>query len=229
MTSEREPALGRVFFMGLGAAVLALVLFAWLAEEVLEGHTRAFDQYVRQALNGHASPQLTAVMRFFTAFGEPAVLLALAAAVVLFLIYELHWKRAAALFAVTLAGALVLDATLKLAFHRPRPPAAFFGTPLPDSYSFPSGHALFSVCFFGVLAALTSPRMTSRASRVAIWLAAVLLAFVIGLSRVYLGVHYPSDVIAGYAAAVVWIVTVASGDRLLQRSAERKRTPRVAA
>ncbi len=217
MTSEREPALGRVFFLGLGAAVLALVLFAWLADQMLEGRTRAFDQHVRQAVNGHASPQLTAVMRFFTAFGAPAVLLVLAAAVILFFVYRLHWKRAAVLFAITLAGALILDGALKLAFHRPRPPAAFFGTPLPDSYSFPSGHALFSVCFFGVLAALTSARVRSRAGRVAIWLTAALLAFVIGLSRVYLGVHYPTDVIAGYAAGVVWIGTVASGDWLLQR------------
>jgi undecaprenyl-diphosphatase len=156
-------------------------------------------------------------------------LLALAAIVVLIFLFRLRWKRAAILFVITLAGALVLDGTLKLIFHRPRPPAAFFGTPLPDSYSFPSGHALFSVCFFGVLAELASARVKSRASRVAIWMAAVVLAFVIGLSRVYLGVHYPSDVIAGYAAAVVWVVTVASGDRLLRRSAERRRQPRVAA
>ncbi len=216
MTTERERALGWIFFLGLSAAVLALFLFAWIADEMLEGDTRAFDEYIRLALNSHASPDLTAVMRFFTAFGSPIVVLALSAALVLIFSY-LRWRRAAWLFLITLAGAFVLNMALKLAFQRPRPPVTFFGTPVPDSYSFPSGHAMFSACFFGIVAALVSPRLRSHASRVAIWMAAIVLALVIGLSRIYLGVHYPSDVIAGYAAAVVWIVTVASGDRLLRR------------
>ncbi len=216
MKSERERALSWIFFLGLSAAVLALFLFAWLADEMLEGDTRAFDQYVRLALNGHASPDLTAVMRFFTAFGSPVVMVALSAALVV-IFYYLHWRRATWLLLITLAGALVLNLALKLTFQRPRPPVTFFGTPAPASYSFPSGHAMFSACLFGIVAALVSPRLRSRASRVAIWMAAIVLALMIGVSRIYLGVHYPSDVIAGYAAAVVWIVTVASADRLLRR------------
>jgi undecaprenyl-diphosphatase len=216
MTAERDRALGWVFFLGLSAAVLALFLFAWLADEMLEGDTNAFDEYIRLTLNSHASPNLTAVMRFFTAFGSPVVVLALSAAVVA-IFYYLQWRRAVCLFPITIAGAFVLNTALKLAFQRPRPPDTFFGTPLPATYSFPSGHAMLSACFFGIVAALVSPRLRSRASRVAIWIAAIILALAIGVSRIYLGVHYPSDVIAGYAASVVWIVTVASGDRLLRR------------
>jgi undecaprenyl-diphosphatase len=76
---------------------------------------------------------------------------------------------------------------------------------------------MLSAGLFGIIAALVAPRLHSRAGQVAIWMAAAALALAIGLSRIYLGVHYPSDVIAGYAAAVVWIVTVSSADWLLRR------------
>jgi hypothetical protein len=99
---------------------------------------------------------------------------------------------------VTILGALVLDLSLKYAFHRPRP-VPFF-VPAPYTYSFPSGHSLFSFCFYGVLAGLLTRRIRSRRWRVLIWTLAALLVATIGLSRVYLGVHYPSDVIAGYLA-----------------------------
>jgi undecaprenyl-diphosphatase len=220
MAQGREHALGRLFFFGLGTAVLALFLFAWISGAMLDGGAGAFDQNVRLSLNAYASPQMTVAMRFFTSFGSPLVLLPLSAAV-LAAFWKLGWNREAGLFAATLGGAVVLNFALKLAFQRPRPPDTFFGTPVPDSYSFPSGHALISACFFIGLAVLAAPRLRARASRVAIWLGAVVLALVIGLSRIYLGVHYPSDVLAGYTAAIVWIATVASADRLLQRRARR--------
>src|ERR1700682_753225 len=113
-------------------------------------------------------------------------------------------RRPAILLVVAAAGAVALDELLKLVFHRPRP-EAYFGYPLPSSYSFPSGHAVSSCCFYGVLAAIVTARMRSRAAKSAVWTAAALMAALIGLSRIYLGVHYPSDVVAGYAVAVVWV------------------------
>lgn len=111
----------------------------------------------------------------------------------------------------------------KLSFQRPRP-VPFFDTPLPSSYSFPSGHALFSFCFYGMLAAIITARLHSRSARTVIWLLAGVLVALIGLSRIYLGVHYPSDVLAGYAAALVWVVAVAFGDHMLSR---RRRAPTI--
>ncbi|HOK47362.1 MAG TPA: phosphatase PAP2 family protein [Bryobacteraceae bacterium] len=216
MSSERERSLGWVFFIGLSAAVFALFVFAWLADEMLKGDTRAFDQSVRLAFNAHASPALTAAMRVFTFLGSPVAVAAISG-VVAVLFYYWRWRRALLLFVITLAGAAVLNATLKLAFQRPRPPDTFFETATPASYSFPSGHAMLSVCLFGTLAVLVSPRLRSRAGQVAVWLAAIALVLAIGLSRIYLGVHYPSDVIAGYAAAVVWVAAVALADHLLRR------------
>jgi undecaprenyl-diphosphatase len=128
----------------------------------------------------------------------------------------LRWNRQAVLFVILLSGAYALDWKLKLAFHRTRP-TPFFGTQEPRSFSFPSGHALFSICFFGVLAAIVTERVANRRARAAIWGLAAVLICAIGLSRIYLGVHYPSDVIAGYAAAVFWAGAVTHIDRLLRR------------
>jgi undecaprenyl-diphosphatase len=196
----------------IGAGVAALI-FAWLAGRVAEGRTFAFDAAVRAYVHQHASPGLTAFMRAVSGIGEPASLIVMSAVVVFALLAE-HWERAAARFAITMVGAFVLDTSLKLAFHRARP-VSFFGTLLPNSYSFPSGHALFSISFFGTLAALVTARIGNPAARIVIWATAAVMAFLIGLSRIYLGVHYPSDVIAGYAAAVVWVSAVAYVDRRL--------------
>ncbi|HLY91696.1 MAG TPA: phosphatase PAP2 family protein, partial [Candidatus Angelobacter sp.] len=83
----------------------------------------------------------------------------------------------------------------------------FFGS-LPNSYSFPSGHALTSLCFYGVMAGLLSARIKSLPWRIVMWTLAVLLIVSIGLSRIYLGVHYPSDVLAGYLAATLWVTGI---------------------
>ncbi len=123
--------------------------------------------------------------------------------------------RAAVTLLVTMAGAALLNFTLKLVFGRERP-EPFFDTPLPESYSFPSGHALLSFCFYGVIAAMIIARIEGTWGRAAVWAGAALLVTLIGLSRVYLGVHYPSDVAAGYAAAFVWVVIVASADRVME-------------
>jgi len=114
-----------------------------------------------------------------------------------------------------MAGASILLFTLKNIFQRARP-QPFFETLLPASYSFPSGHSLLSFCFYGALAAIVTRRIERRLFQVIVWTFAGSLVALIGLSRIYLGVHYPSDVLAGYTAAFVWIVAVAVTDRFLQ-------------
>jgi undecaprenyl-diphosphatase len=131
-------------------------------------------------------------------------------------------KRAAIVFLIAAAGGEALDATLKVLFRRARP-EVFFGYTAPSTYSFPSGHAMLSACFYGVLAAVIAQRLESRAQRAAVWIAAAVTAATIGLSRIYLGVHYPSDVLAGYAAAIVWVFSVREGYRMWLRRANAER------
>jgi undecaprenyl-diphosphatase len=92
---------------------------------------------------------------------------------------------------------------------------------MPRTPSFPSGHSLFSFCFYGVLAGLLADRIDSRRWQVLIWTVAAVLVAAIGLSRIYLGVHYPSDVVAGYLTGTLWVSTMVAVDRMRKRRRER--------
>jgi undecaprenyl-diphosphatase len=196
--------------ISLAVAVLALFLFAWLGNEVLEGDTQHFDQAVRNWVHQYASAGMTRTMTAISLLGYNILILEMLIAFAVFA--WLRWRRAVAWLAVAMAGALALDTALKFAYHRTRP-SAFFGV-APHSYSFPSGHALCSFCFYGVLAGLLSKRTKALSWRIVIWTTAAILVIAIGLSRIYLGVHYPSDVIAGYLAATVWVGAVIVLDHL---------------
>ncbi len=206
--------LGPRLAAGLAAAAVALFLFTLLAREMSEGDTMRVDTAIRHAVHGLASPRLTAVVWAATELGSPAVIV-LGTLVASAVFLRLARTRAAILLLITMAGAEALDQLLKLFFHRPRP-LPFFDIPPPASYSFPSGHAFASFCFYGVLGALIGVRVERRWVKVALWVAAGLVIAAVGFSRVYLGVHYPSDVLAGYAVAFVWVLTVASADRVLR-------------
>ncbi len=193
-----------VIVLSLGVAVLSLLLFTWLGHEMLEGDTLRFDDSVRLWVHEFASPGMTRAMTLVSSLGSRVLIAQLAVVMIIFA--WLRWRRAAIWLAITMAGALLLEVALKWAYHRPRP-EAFFGS-LPNSYSFPSGHALTSLCFYGVMAGLLSARIKSLPWRIVMWTLAVLLIVSIGLSRIYLGVHYPSDVLAGYLAATLWVTGI---------------------
>jgi membrane-associated phospholipid phosphatase len=193
-----------VIVLSLAVAVLSLLLFTWLGHEMLEGDTLRFDDSIRFWVHEFASPGMTRAMTLVSSLGSRVLIAQLAVVMIIFA--WLRWRRAAIWLAITMAGALLLEVALKWAYHRPRP-EAFFGS-LPNSYSFPSGHALTSFCFYGVLAGLLSARIKSLPLRIAMWTLAVLLIVSIGLSRIYLGVHYPSDVLAGYLAATLWVTGI---------------------
>lgn len=206
-------------FTSLTVAVLSLFLFAWVGNGVAHDRTAVFDLAIRNEVHAYASPPLTRAMIFISFLGGDGLTAAAILSVIAFLVF--HLRREALWMVVTILGAVVLDLSLKYAFHRPRP-VPFF-VPVPYTYSFPSGHSLFSFCFYGVLAGLLTRRIRSRIWRVLAWTLAALLVAAIGLSRIYLGVHYPSDVIAGYLAASLWVSTLVALDRvrIQQKSAPR--------
>jgi membrane-associated phospholipid phosphatase len=219
---ESERLLSAALVMGLLAAAGALMLFSWLGREILTGVTPILDEPIRLAVHGLASPRVTAIMRGLSLYGGPTGLTPIGLALALAFLIR-RWHRGALLVVITMAGAGLLNVLLKQSFGRVRP-AAFFDYPLPATHSFPSGHAFFAASFFGGLAVLVSARVRNRFLRTAVWIMAVSLILLVGLSRVYLGVHYPSDVIAGYAAATVWVAAVAFGDRLMSHRRRRRRS-----
>jgi undecaprenyl-diphosphatase len=208
---------------GLTAAIASLIFFGWLADEVLEGETRHFDDVTRAAVHTLATPPLTTTMRGMSFIGS-ALFLTIATIVVVILFALRKWGREAQLFALTMIGASMLNTTLKLAFARPRP-LPFFDLSKPETYSFPSGHSLASCCFFAGLAAILSGRIKRRRTRIIIWIAAATMFLLIGLSRIYLGVHYTTDVIAGFVAALIWILFVRFVELQLARRKRRSLEP----
>ena len=192
--------------LGLGAAIGALVFFGWLADEVLEDDTRHFDEVTRAAVHQFASPVLTTIMRGFSFIGS-TIALTIGSIVVVVRLAMRKLGLEAKLFALTMLGGALLNMTLKLAFKRTRP-VPFFNLSTPETYSFPSGHSLMSACFFGALAALLTARIKRKRVRTIVWIVCTAMFLLIGLSRIYLGVHYTTDVIAGFTAALIWILII---------------------
>lgn len=206
--------------LGLAAAIGTLVFFGWLTDEVLDGETRQFDEATRGAVHQLASPAMTTAMRGVSFLGS-TIFLTLATAGVIVWFAMRKWGREAKLIAATMIGASALNITLKLAFKRTRP-VPFFDLLPPESYSFPSGHSLTSACFFGAFAAIITARIKRRRARILVWIVCVTTFVVIGLSRIYLGVHHTTDVIAGFAAALIWILVVRFVEMTLRRRRKRK-------
>lgn len=196
------PLISTIRVGGLLVAALALWGFAVIAEEVLEKETQAFDQGILLALRHLHTRLLDRVMVGITFFGEPYVLLGLCLVLGIWLLRRRQRSEATTL-AIASLGAIGLNFVLKDLFARARP-TLWQRVVDVGFYSFPSGHAMISLVVYGTIGYLLATRF-KRWSVLIISLT-ILLIVVIGLSRLYLGVHWPTDVIAGYAAGLVWLV-----------------------
>lgn len=199
--------LAAVVWLTVGLAVSALVIwaFAELADGVVEGESRRFDRAVLLWIHAHSPEWLDGPMRLVTALGYGQVVLPLLAAVV-FAFYLKGWTLSATLLLVSTVGGSLLTALLKAVFGRARP-ELFESGYAASFYSFPSGHAAVAVGFYGTLTLILAYRLRGFA-RWAVVASGVLLVLLIGFSRLYLGVHYPTDVLAGFLAAPLWVISV---------------------
>ena len=185
----------------LAVALTAALLFLLLARWVLAGDSMVFDLWICDTVHSWASPFLTSVLLGITMLGSEWVMLPLGA-VLVWRLATLRRRRHAILLAAGSLGAELVSQVLKLAFHRVRPPVFFGLTPV-ENYSFPSGHAFVGAVFYGLLACILVEFYSRR--RVEAIAAAMLTVLLIGLSRVYLGYHYPTDVIGGWTCAAAWL------------------------
>jgi membrane-associated phospholipid phosphatase len=181
------------------------MLFALLAESVAGGGAIVhLDSAVAMWFHTHATGLATGVMSAVTWLGGAEVLLAVTLVAALVLLLRRRVAHAA-LIAAALGGGEALNWALKAAFERPRPA---FSEPLATAagFSFPSGHAMVSMTVYGALAYVIATRVKSVRTRLLIVGSALALVLAIGFSRVYLGVHYVSDVLAGFSAGLVWLM-----------------------
>jgi membrane-associated phospholipid phosphatase len=188
------------------AGLLILTGSAWVfgavAEDVVEGDTHV-DTRLANWLHDHASPGWTSFFERVTWLGNVPVLVAVTATAAALL----AWKRRRMellLLMLAVVGTEILTLGLKLGFHRERP---FFSDPLASerSYSFPSGHASVSLAVYGTIAFIAARNLANVRARLAVFVAAGILIVLIGISRLYLGVHFLTDVIAGFSLGLAWV------------------------
>ncbi len=188
---------------GLAVAGLSLYIFSELAEEILASKTIQFDAAVIGFFKSIGSEPLDTVMIFITELGSVWFLTVLSLLVLALLWFKNRDKWGMVFFVTGVVGGGILTRILKTTFERGRPSIN------PDidavGYSFPSGHSMGSLVFYGFAIYFLA---RSRLPRPVRWLGSIsagVLIILIGVSRIYLGAHYPSDVIAGYSAGLIWL------------------------
>jgi undecaprenyl-diphosphatase len=211
-----------VLLVCLLVLVFCIWAFVTMADAVTDQHTQRYDEQILRGLRdpdlpsrGIGPPWLPEAMRDLTALGSAPVLVLFVLSVAGSLAVRRQY-HALVLLIVATAGGELLNAMLKGVFARPRPSVVPHLTEV-RSLSFPSGHAMDSAVIYLTLAALLARLVAPLALKVYFLALAFFLTFLVGFSRVYLGVHYPSDVLAGWTAGLAWALLCWTVASFLQR------------
>ena len=217
----REGAVGLYLTAGFLACCALAILFAGLADHVFDLHgTTPFDQSVTAAIEQFHGPAHDRAARAITFLGGHAFLLPATIVAVGLLLLRGH-RVSAVLFSGVVVGGLLLEMILKIVYHRARP-SLWPALVTERTYSFPSGHATMATLFYGGVAAVVlhlSRRPVVRGVTLALATALILL---IAYTRVYLGAHWTTDVVAGILIGFFWVVICATGTEYLARRKPRK-------
>jgi undecaprenyl-diphosphatase len=207
--------------IALADAGCAFLLLSLLHARLADPALRGFDLSAQAVVHGSESPALTVLMRGFTFIGSIEVFIPTLLAAVALLLWRgereggqrlIRKRQVAGVFALGVGGALLLNDSFKLYFHRARP-AVPWAIGDEHTFSFPSGHSLFSMVLYGLIAYTLVSRRSRPLQRAATILFAACLVAGIGLSRIYLGMHWPTDVLAGYVTGATWLTGVILIDR----------------
>jgi undecaprenyl-diphosphatase len=200
----------RISVAGSVTIAVGIVGLLLLGHAVMAGHTRSFDEWAVHSLRNGVDPSLSrgpawlqGAVRDLTGLGSIAVVTLFSLGAVGYALLARHRRLSVLIFSAA-AGAFLLNTGLKILYGRPRPEYAQAAGILSRSY--PSGHAMVSAAVYLSLGAVLAARQERRALKVYLLACASLLTILVGLSRVYLGYHYPSDVLAGWTAGIVWAV-----------------------
>ncbi|RSD25926.1 phosphatase PAP2 family protein [Mesobacillus subterraneus] len=190
-------------FLAFFGSLVGFILMSYL---VRADHLVLFDRAVINRVQGLEAGWLTAAMKFFTFIGSTRVIVILSILIFFFLFYVLKHRLEILVFLAVVFCTPILNRLLKMYFHRARPD--FNRLIEIGGYSFPSGHAMNAFSFYSILAFLLWRHVPTRLGRVAVILFSSFMIVAIGISRVYLGVHYPSDIIGGFLASGLWVAAV---------------------
>lgn len=202
-----------IVLIGLGLAIFSLWLFAKIADGVLENETKNFDTQILLSIHQWHNPWLDKIMLAITFIGQPFVSMFVCIGLFIFL-FRRQQRAEALTLAIAFLGVSILNIVLKDVFARARP-VLWQRLVDPRFYSFPSGHAMVSMVIYSFIAYLFITQYNHWRNQIAA--TTILMIILVGFSRLYLGVHWPTDVIAGYAAGFVWLVACTLGLEVWRR------------
>lgn len=206
----RESPIVRVVG-GFVLAALVLAGIGWLVTGPYRDYPLAFDTAIRTAIRQMRSPMWASLFLTVTKLGSTLYLTIIGCAAGIVFIF-MRWFRPLFLLILVMSGQAALHHGFKWLIARPRP-SALINYPTTETFSYPSGHAVASLCLYFTVAWVVTSQIETSAAKAGIWIAAIVLVFLIGMSRVYIGIHYPTDVLAGFLAAMIWTAAVMSIDR----------------
>jgi undecaprenyl-diphosphatase len=220
-TEERLRIFKYSMIIWMGISISAILIFTKLAEDLAGIKLNNLDFPITKNILGLRTPIITKTMKLITSVGSAETII-FVLFLVIYVLYRLKKNIWYSFMVMTSAlGGLLLEAALKWAFQRPRPNVSHLVGA--SGYSFPSGHATIAVAFYGFLAYLLWLYFHKTKLRYLTTVSLVIIIILIGISRIYLGVHYPSDVLAGFAVGWFWLaINVMITENIRLKKAEQQ-------
>jgi membrane-associated phospholipid phosphatase len=222
---ENARAFALLLLAGLVMSLLVMLLMAKIHEEIAQPFLEHIDQALLQTIHSQDAPALTWLAFTLTFIGSPKTL-GPAISIAAIVLWRIRLRHDAVLLVAAIGGAALIDVALKLHFRRIRPTVPW-ALVTEHSFSFPSGHSVGAVVLYGTITYLIWSHLHDFAQRTTVVSCALLLIAGIGLSRVYLGVHYPTDVAAGYLVGLLWLLTLIGANEYLNRMENCRHTSQV--
>ncbi|MFB6364797.1 phosphatase PAP2 family protein [Paenibacillus elgii] len=208
MQPKQALLTGKYILTAVIIVLLSILIFIKFAHDLQENQLERFDRTYIDWIQSYISPELTVWMKGITELGSFQTLFILLLVSVSLMVWRKK-KWEALFFMVAVTGGALFNQLLKQIFERQRPMLHWIVEE--TGYSFPSGHSMASIVFYGMLAMLLLMFVKSPVLKLLIAVTAGCLVIMIGVSRIYLGVHYPSDVAAGFAAGAAWLTVCRVG------------------
>lgn len=200
---SKDTSIKRFIIYSVLILVIFTIIFWGFALALEEHHLHRFDLAIINWVQSFISPDMTSVMEFFTFMGSAIGVIAVTFITMIVMLFNKKWWETA-FFIVAVGGSKVFNSLLKWIFHRARPTIHPIITE--TGYSFPSGHSMSSIVTYGMIMFFLVLFFKKAIAKLLTIIVLTLLILFIGISRIYLGVHYPSDVIAGYSAGGTWLL-----------------------
>ena len=189
--------IGFILCVGFG------LLFGYFSSTIEKDTLSSFDSIMITAIQGLELPWLTAIMKFFTWIGSGNVVGAITIIVFMLLYFVFKYRHQAFLLVVVIVGTVIFNHLLKMYFKRERP--VIYRILDAEGYSFPSGHTMMAFSLYVIIAYIAWRNVETRFGKFLLILFATFMTIMIGTSRIYLGVHFPSDIVGGLMASGFWV------------------------